>query len=183
LPVVPICRTDAALPPKNLTCAVGQITSISFGRPALLKEGRFAVVMNVGRGMRWMFSARQDEARGKRTAKSCGPDTPTLVSSGAKQVSRGDGGNKARFTRESTKETVKTNRAGKAGCSGRTCGDLLMCFFILRMRLRVRLRIRLSLRPLPMGANSRKTRAFGAARSLTHVFSPFEKSHAGVLLP
>jgi hypothetical protein len=31
---------------------------------------------------------------------------------------------------------------------GSTCGDLLVCFFILHARLRVRLRARLSLRPL-----------------------------------
>jgi len=30
-------------------------------------------------------------------------------------ISRGDGGKKARLTEESTKETVKTIRAGKAG--------------------------------------------------------------------
>jgi len=32
--------------------------------------------------------------------------------------SRGDGGNKRRFTGESTKEPVKTIRAGKAGMTG-----------------------------------------------------------------
>jgi hypothetical protein len=35
----------------------------------------------------------------------------------------GDGDKKARFTKESTKETVKTNRAGNAGLLRRTCGD------------------------------------------------------------
>jgi hypothetical protein len=41
----------------------------------------------------------------------------------------GDGGKKARFTEESTKETVKTIRAGNAGDFGLTCGYLLVCFF------------------------------------------------------
>jgi hypothetical protein len=41
----------------------------------------------------------------------------------------GDGGKKARFTGESTKETVKTIRAGNAGVFGSTCGYLLVCFF------------------------------------------------------
>jgi hypothetical protein len=49
-----------------------------------------------------------------RTAKSCRPDTPTLVSS-LREIPAGDGGKKARLTEEITKETVKTTRAGKAG--------------------------------------------------------------------
>ena len=57
--------------------------------------------------MRWTQISARDESADPRTAKSCGPDAPTLASSGAKQVSRGDGGKKARLTRESTKETVK----------------------------------------------------------------------------
>jgi hypothetical protein len=36
-----------------------------------------------------------------RTAKSCGPDLPTLGSS-SEEFSRSDGGKKARFTEEST---------------------------------------------------------------------------------
>jgi hypothetical protein len=55
----------------------------------------------------------------------------------------GDGDNKARSP-GSAKETVKTIRAGKAGVAGQTCGDLLVCFLLLRTRLRVRLGIRLS---------------------------------------
>jgi hypothetical protein len=42
------------------------------------------------------------------------------------------------ITRESTKEAVKTIRAGKAGLFRRACGDLLACFLILHARLRVR---------------------------------------------
>jgi hypothetical protein len=53
-------------------------------------------------------------AASPRTAKSCGPDIPTLISSRADDL-RGDGGKKARLTEESTKEAVKTNRAGNAG--------------------------------------------------------------------
>jgi len=73
LPVVPIRRSP-------LPCAVGQITSTSLGRPALFQERRFAIVTDVGRGLRWTPLARQDEARGKRTAKSCGPGLSTLRS-------------------------------------------------------------------------------------------------------
>src|ERR1700760_4367724 len=43
------------------------------------------------------------------------------------------------ITRKSTKEPVKTNRAGKAGCFRRTCGDLSACFLFLYAELRVAL--------------------------------------------
>jgi hypothetical protein len=63
-------------------------------RPASFEEGRIAIVTNVERGMRWPLVARKTNAFSLRTAKSCGPDAPTLASSCAKRVSRGDGDNK-----------------------------------------------------------------------------------------
>src|ERR1700733_7423808 len=55
------------------------------------REGRFAIVTDVGRGMRWTRRCRRRTAplpgeafwrrRVARTAKSCGPDIPTLISS------------------------------------------------------------------------------------------------------
>jgi hypothetical protein len=61
-------RFNAILPvqsprEKYSSCADGQINAISFGRPALFQEGRFAVVTNVWRGMRWTLSARKTSAR------------------------------------------------------------------------------------------------------------------------
>src|SRR5216684_557381 len=63
-----------------------------------------------------------------RTAKSCGPDAPTLASSsrmfksalpGAdRTLVRGRRWQKSPVTGESTKETVKTIACGNAGCSG-----------------------------------------------------------------
>jgi hypothetical protein len=50
-----------------------------------------------------------------RTAKSCGPDIPTLISSPEVMILTGDGGKKARLTRESTKEAVKTIAQGRPG--------------------------------------------------------------------
>jgi hypothetical protein len=44
------------------------------------KEGRFAIVTNAGRDA-VDASGATDESAELRTAKSCGPDTPTLVSS------------------------------------------------------------------------------------------------------
>ena len=60
------------------------------------------------------------ETGGPRTAKSCGPDAPTLASTRATTLARctGDGGKKARLTREITKETVKTIAQGVPDRSG-----------------------------------------------------------------
>ena len=55
----------------------------------------------------------------KRTVKSCGPDTPTLVSSLRMQVRRRRG-QESPVPGESTKETVKTIARGMPGDSGVT---------------------------------------------------------------
>jgi hypothetical protein len=55
LPVVPICRRPSA-------CAVGQITSL-IRPPRAREEGHFAVVTNVGCGVRWTRHARLTRAR------------------------------------------------------------------------------------------------------------------------
>jgi hypothetical protein len=50
--------------------------------------------------------ALTDEQRPRRTAKSCGPDIPTLISSRPtmlKRIVACDGGKKARLTEEITK--------------------------------------------------------------------------------
>jgi hypothetical protein len=77
-------------------------TGIPIRYPVLLQEGRFAIVTNVGCGMRWTLVVRQTNASLKRTAKSCGPDAPMLASSLAGDPAS-HGGNKARLTRESAK--------------------------------------------------------------------------------
>jgi hypothetical protein len=101
-------------------------------------EGRIAIVTDVGSGC----DGRTGRAR--RTAKSCGPDPPTLGSSPARRCAgrRWLSGPAHRGDHEAA---VKTNRAGKAGCFG---VDLLACFLSLHARLRVRCCIRPSLRPL-----------------------------------
>src|SRR5436190_1382466 len=61
----------------------------------------------------------------------------------------GDGGNKARLTREITKETVKTIARGMPGVSGVTVVTTLVCSFLFCMRGCGRARrARHSLRPL-----------------------------------
>jgi hypothetical protein len=64
---------------KYFALPVGQIICITSRRSAP-QEGRFAIVTNVGAGCGGRFS-RERRTRVKRTAKSRGPDAPTLASS------------------------------------------------------------------------------------------------------
>jgi hypothetical protein len=61
-----------------------------------------------------MDAARHGRMTPTRTAKSCGPGAPTLALNSQRRIPRlaGDGGKQARFTEESTKETVKTIAQG-----------------------------------------------------------------------
>jgi hypothetical protein len=105
LPVVPICRNPSALPlPPNRR----QIPR----RPASQRGGSRS--SRTRGGMRWTLLARKDEACLRRTAKSCGPDAPTLESSWWRQL-RQRGWQTSPVTRESTKETVKTIARGMPG--------------------------------------------------------------------
>src|SRR5579871_6943654 len=65
LPVVPFCR-------RHFACDDGQIISRSLAILCPQNEGRFAIVTDVGRGMRWTLCALRRTAL-TRTAKSCGP--------------------------------------------------------------------------------------------------------------
>jgi hypothetical protein len=65
---------------------------LSLSRPT---EGRLAIVTDAGRDAVDADGAF-DERRVMRTAKSCGPDTPTLVSSSRKATFADDGGKQAR---------------------------------------------------------------------------------------
>src|ERR1700742_5265304 len=51
----------------------------TYRRPAPTREGRFAIVTNVGRGMRWTRAALLTRAPVLRTAKAGGPDGPALA--------------------------------------------------------------------------------------------------------
>src|SRR5579872_1462971 len=76
-----------------------------------------------------------DEWRARRTAKTCGSDAPTLASS-LRRHPASDGGKKARLTRKSTKETVKTIARGMPGVSGVTVVTNSSCFLFSHARLR-----------------------------------------------
>src|SRR6201999_3458872 len=92
-------------------------------------EGRFAIVTN-----RWARDAvdafgAADECTSKRTAKSCGPDIPTLISSG-RQCSRTaacDGDNKPGSPRRARRKPLKPLRR-EGRMFRRTCGNELVCF-------------------------------------------------------
>jgi|SRR5882724_1428010 len=76
-----------------------------------------------------------DESACPRTAKSCGPDAPTLASSWRRCfASRWRWWQESPVTRESPKETVKTIAQGNAGCLRRTCGDYARVVFVFTPR-------------------------------------------------
>jgi hypothetical protein len=95
-------------PKKYFASRFPQITSIS---PAILfpLEGRFAIVTDVGSGMRWTQMHLEDDGCSLRTAKSCGPDAPTLASSWRMMIRRRRR-QESPVSEESAKETVKTIR-------------------------------------------------------------------------
>jgi len=62
-----------------------QITCISLAIPAHTK-GRFAIVTNVRRGMRWTQAALLTRVLTLRTAKSCGPDASMVGVKLAKEI-------------------------------------------------------------------------------------------------
>ena len=74
--------------------------SPAFGVHPVPREGTSAVDTDVGAG-RDGRRLRADEPRGRRTAKSCGPDA-RIAGVKSAELSAGDGGKKLRFTREST---------------------------------------------------------------------------------
>src|SRR6478735_7275800 len=82
-----------------------------------------------------------------RTAKSCGPDAPTLASSLREPGSRGRRWQKSPVTGESTKETVKTIARGMPGVSGVTVVTNARAFYTTRAAADAS-RVRHSLRPL-----------------------------------
>jgi hypothetical protein len=88
-----------------------------------------------------------DESAILRTAKSCGPDAPTLASSVAEAMSaltgltrrypRGDGGKQARSPGRARNKLLKPSRAGMPGDPGATVVTNSCAFYTLRTRLRV----------------------------------------------
>jgi hypothetical protein len=103
-------------------------------RPASIR-GAYASSRTLGAGCGGRDGVARRAALA-RTAKSCGPDAPTLASS-----LRGGNSRKRRWQEspvagEITKETVKTIARGMPGDPGVTVVTMLVCFLILHTRLR-----------------------------------------------
>jgi hypothetical protein len=131
LPVVPTCRTPARLPVAPDTLHLRR-------HPAPVKEGRIAIVTDVrARGSDGREASATDDALSLRTAKPCGPDAATLVSSAWEASFSG--------------MTVATNpvHRGEHGISRKTIAQgmpdpfgepvvtILACFSLSHARLRV----------------------------------------------
>jgi hypothetical protein len=107
-----------------------QITSISFAsRPNT--EGRFAIVTNVGHGMRWTQAALLTRALCLRTAKSCGPDA-SMVGVKSAELSAGDGDKQARSPGRARRKPLKPLRAGMPGDPGATVVTNARAFYSTR---------------------------------------------------
>jgi len=133
-------RTKISFFPKTRKCALSRAVPRS-------QEGRFAIVTDVERGMRWTLW-RGRRMRRKRTVKPYGPVPPTLGTS-AWMISRATGANKP-GTPGRVRSSRSNHRAGNAGVIRRTCGDYTRVLSTLHTRPRVRSRTRHSLRP-PFG--------------------------------
>src|SRR3984893_3383243 len=102
----PLCKNISVFPnPKSELYD-------SLSRPT---EGRVAIVTAAGRDA-VDADALEDERRVMRTAKTCGPDAPTLASSSRKATFAGDGGKKARSPARARSRTLKPLRARMPDC-------------------------------------------------------------------
>ena len=119
-PIPPVQSSSQKYFRSHLT----QITHISFAIPSRT-EGRFAIVTDVRRDAVDAGGALT-KALILRTAKSCGPDAPTLASSSREasflQVSWGDGGKQARSPGRARRKPLKPLR-GECRAIRRDRGD------------------------------------------------------------
>jgi hypothetical protein len=104
-------------------------------------------------GMRWTLMARRDEARQKRTAKSCGSDISTLISSRPRcsSIVACDGDKKARSPGRARRKPLKPFACGNAGLIRWTCGDLTRVLLFFAREAAGALDTRHS--PRPLGRN------------------------------
>jgi hypothetical protein len=109
---------------------------------------RSSRVLGAGCGGRAWRTRRM---RLSRTAKSCGPDISTLISSRWDKPA-GDGGKKARSPGRPRRKPLKPSAQGRPARSGEPVVDLLVCFFTFAREAAGASDARLSLRPLLLGA-------------------------------
>src|ERR1700733_21173 len=139
--ICPSCQSVAAVRRQRQMISLapsGKSPPLVSAGPRLLKRG-------ASRSSRTLVRAAMDakvsndERHFSWTAKSCGPGLSTLRSTRG-NASHCAGMVTTRPDHQGEHEgNRKTIRAGKAGVAGQTCGDLLVCFFLLHARLRVRL--------------------------------------------
>jgi hypothetical protein len=139
LPVVPICRRALLLshPPNQWLPS----------RIPHSLEGRFAVVTDVGSGMRWTRELRKTNASVTRTEKSCGPGAPMQAPRSLVSMSpTTDGGNQAWSPGRARRTPLKPSRRE---CRDASAGPVVTaaCFFCCRRAMGVA-STRHSLRPL-----------------------------------
>jgi hypothetical protein len=120
---------------RNFACSRTQITCISFAVPAHTK-GRFAIVTDVGQGMRWTRVARLTRAHpcGRRSRVVLTPRRWRQVS---QKCLRGDGGKQARSPGRARNKLLKPSRAGMPGDLGATVVTNACAYYTSRTRLRV----------------------------------------------
>jgi hypothetical protein len=78
-----------------------------------------------------------DERATLRTAKSCGPDAPTLASSFRGAIRASEGGKKARSPGRARRKPLKPSRAGMPGDPGATVVTNACAYYTSRTRPRV----------------------------------------------
>src|SRR5882724_9883060 len=98
-------------------------------------RGVCAIVTDVGCGMRWTRATSATNDVDPRTAKSCGPDAPTLASSRRKTIPQATVANKPGHRGERD-ISVKTIAWGMPGVSGVTVVTNLCAFLFSHARLR-----------------------------------------------
>src|ERR1035441_9272523 len=103
---------------KYFRSLLTQITCISLALPAHTK-GRFAIVTDVGLGMRWTRVVLLTRALlcGRRSRVVL---TPRRWRQASRKYSRGDGGKKARSPGRARRKPLKPSRAGMPGDPGAT---------------------------------------------------------------
>jgi hypothetical protein len=111
-PVVPICRI-----PSGLISTPNQKHFPALSRPT--KRGVSRSSRTLGAGCDGRFGDARRAAQ-KRTAKSCGPGIPTLMSSLRGDDLAGDGGKKARSPGRARRKPLKPFAQGMPGDSGVT---------------------------------------------------------------
>jgi hypothetical protein len=89
-------------------------------------EGRYAIVTSVGSGMRWTLDVAR-RAGSRRTAKSCGPDLPTLGSSLVVMIREATEANKPGTPRRAR---IRRKPLRREGMFRRTCGDCRLRFLL-----------------------------------------------------